>query len=402
MSLLPPPIAMAENFYETLEARPRFDAIADPETYVAAPSDWQIAITDVRNSTQAIQDGQYRAVNLVGASSIIALLNLVPDTDLPFAFGGDGATMLLPPGLVPPATRALAATRQMAHDEFELDLRLGLVPVTDVRADGYDVQVAKVQVAPDYAQAVFDGGGLAYADRLVKDESTAPRYRIEDGDTSSEADFTGLECRWQDIPSQHGETVTLLVAATTGHDARNRAVYRETIQTIERIYGGSDRYRPLTPDTLAPSYSPKRLMGETKIRTEPGWFGRQQYRFDIWWRNIALKYLVENQVETGSGVRWDKYIEKLVATSDFRKYDDMLRMVIAGTPEQREALRRYLEAAHAAGRLAHGMHVTDRALVTCVVFERMGRQVHFVDGADGGYAMAARDLKRRMKAEGKA
>jgi hypothetical protein len=30
----------------------------------------------------------------------------------------------------------------------------------------------------------------------------------------------------------------------------------------------------------------------------------------------------------------------------------------------------------------------------------MGRQVHFVDGADGGYAMAARNLKRRMKAEG--
>jgi hypothetical protein len=97
-------------------------------------------------------------------------------------------------------------------------------------------------------------------------------------------------------------------------------------------------------------------------------------------------------------VRWDHYIEKLVATSDFRKYDDTLRMVIAGTAAQRADLTSYLEEEYRAGRLAYGVHVTDRALVTCVVFERMGRQVHFVDGADGGYAMAARKLKKRLRA----
>jgi hypothetical protein len=35
--------------------------------------------------------------------------------------------------------------------------------------------------------------------------------------------------------------------------------------------------------------------------------------------------------------------------------------------------------------------------MTCLVFERGGRQVHFVDGADGGYALAAKDMKQRMK-----
>jgi len=77
-------------------------------------------------------------------------------------------------------------------------------------------------------------------------------------------------------------------------------------------------------------------------------------------------------------------------------------MVIAGTAAQREELTRHLEREHAAGRLAYGLHVTDRALVTCVVFEQMGRQVHFVDGADGGYAMAARDLKQRVSASDRA
>lgn len=74
----------------------------------------------------------------------------------------------------------------------------------------------------------------------------------------------------------------------------------------------------------------------------------------------------------------------------------MLRMVIAGTVDQREALAEVLETQYASGRLAYGLHVSDRAHVTCIVFERMGRQVHFVDGPDGGYARAAKDLKRRL------
>jgi hypothetical protein len=138
-------------------------------------------------------------------------------------------------------------------------------------------------------------------------------------------------------------------------------------------------------------------MGETKIRTPESWWQRMVYCLEIWVRNIILKYLVVNEKTTGSGVRWDKYVETLVATSDFRKYDDTLRMVMACTPDQRAALERYLADQHGAGRLAYGLHVTDRALVTCVVFERMGRQVHFVDGADGGYAEAARGLKRRLR-----
>lgn len=388
---------MDENFYEALEPHPSFLAVANPDTYVPAPANWQIVITDVRNSTQAIQNGKYRAVNLVGASSIIALLNLVPDTDLPFTFGGDGATMLLPPDLMPAAVRALVATRQMARVEFGLDLRLGRVPVTDVRAEGYEVRVAKVQIEADYAQAVFDGGGLARADALIKDNAQSERYRIDADGTKAEADFSGLECRWNDIPSPHGETVTLLVTAATGDAERDRAVYRETIETIEAAYGGSDRYRPITPDVMDPTYSLKRLMGETKVRRPRNSLQRMGYVIKIWVLNFVLTYLVATQKTTISGVRWDRYIEKLVATSDFRKYDDTLRMVISGTAAQREALTRYLEETHAEGQLAYGMHVTDRALVTCVVFERMGRQVHFVDGAEGGYAMAARGLKRRLR-----
>jgi hypothetical protein len=37
-------------------------------------------------------------------------------------------------------------------------------------------------------------------------------------------------------------------------------------------------------------------------------------------------------------------------------------------------------------------------MLTCLIFERMGRQIHFVDGADGGFTLAAQDLKQRLRA----
>jgi hypothetical protein len=35
--------------------------------------------------------------------------------------------------------------------------------------------------------------------------------------------------------------------------------------------------------------------------------------------------------------------------------------------------------------------------LTCIVFSYNGNHVHFVDGSDGGYAMAARGLKAQLK-----
>ena len=36
------------------------------------------------------------------------------------------------------------------------------------------------------------------------------------------------------------------------------------------------------------------------------------------------------------------------------------------------------------------------ALMTCLVFDRQNQHVHFIDGGDGGYALAAKELKKRM------
>lgn len=101
-------------------------------------------------------------------------------------------------------------------------------------------------------------------------------------------------------------------------------------------------------------------------------------------------------IKTGM-LNWGDYKQLVSEATDFKKFDDVLRMVISGKTKQRQKLVDYLEQKFKEGRLVYGIHVSDRALMTCLVFERDGRQVHFVDGADGGYALAAKKMKERMK-----
>lgn len=388
---------MSDDFYHTLVPHHDFLAITEPENYTPVPDTWVIALTDVKNSTQAVRGGQYKDVNLVGASAIIALLNLDRHLDIPFIFGGDGATVLLPPSLAEAAKPALLAIRELARDQFGLELRVGLVPMRVVHAAGHEIRVAKFRISTHYEQAMFAGGGLSYAERLLKEPATTHQYSVEGSDLPVQADFTGLECRWQDIPSQHGETVSLIVHATGTSEAQDRESYRAVLERIATCYGRDEDYQPVTVANLHPSFNTITLSRETRLRAARGTWGHLRYLIEIWFRNLVLFLALRFNLRPGD-IHWPDYLDLLTATTDYKKYDDTLKMIIAGTAAQRTCLTDYLEAEYQRGTLVYGIHLSDRALLTCLVFERMGRQVHFVDGADGGYALAAAAMKARLRA----
>ena len=91
------------------------------------------------------------------------------------------------------------------------------------------------------------------------------------------------------------------------------------------------------------------------------------------------------------------YLRQVVDNSDFRKYDDGLRMVIDCTAQTAGAIEALLSHAAAAGTVRYGLHRQDAALMTCFTLAAMGPgHFHFVDGARGGYASAAAALKAAM------
>ena len=380
---------MATDFYARLPVIDRFDRLVDDDAYTAVPSDWTVVLTDVVGSTVAVQAGRYRDVNYVGAASIAAVLNAADRADLPFVFGGDGATLVVPPEVLGPALSALAALQAHAVERLDLTLRVGAVPVAEVRQAGHEVAVARYQASPQYAQALFRGTGLGWAERQVKDPETSIRYASLAPPSQDADPYAGLECRWQDVKSPRGETVSLLVEAA-GQD--RDATYREVLGAIGRIYDDETAH-PVALDRLRLAATPGKFGPEVRLRHPET---PRRARAELWARNLLGRVLIRFGLRT-SETDWERYPRLFRASTDYRKFDGVLRMVLAGGPAEREALERVLERLFRAGRLAYGVHVSDRAVLTCLVYERMGQQVHFVDGAGGGYTSAAVGFKRRLR-----
>lgn len=383
-------MAEQKNFYEQITPIHSISEIADLSNYTDIPDDWLIALTDVRNSTVAIQRGRYKDVNAIAGASIAALLNIIPH-DIPFVFGGDGATVLVPPDMGEAVRGALIATQRLAEEQFGLSLRVGIIPVQDVLKAGYQMRVTRLKMSENFEQAIFTGGGLAYAEFLLKDPTRSERYAFET-DEVFEADYTGFECRWNAIPSPYEETISLIVYVIEPDNARRVLRYQDIIHWIDEKYGTSQQRHPIDTKRMSLIFNPLHFSVETRIRDRTRSLRRL---LRMAW--ITMKGRIALWFNIG---RWGEYKDILAAATDNEKFDDTLRMIISGTRQQGQDLRDYLETLHAQGILAYGVESSSHCLMTCIVFDHFGRQVHFVDGANGGYALAALQMKEQLKALG--
>src|ERR1019366_9895605 len=59
-----------------------------------------------------------------------------------------------------------------------------------------------------------------------------------------------------------------------------------------------------------------------------------------------------------------KYAESMSGHSDFRKFDDIFRMVVDCSAEQAASIRTLLEELHAKGEICYGLHQSAAALMT--------------------------------------
>lgn len=386
----------SERFYADLPTLENFAEVGDPKNYHKVPADWHVVITDIRGSTVAIESGRYRDVNTVGAASIAALLKAADHFELPFIFGGDGASFVIPDKFLSEAKFILAGTRRLAKTAFGLDLRVGIVAVADVLTGGYELKISKYKISKHYHQAMFSGEGLSYAEKLIKDKEHGHLYLLPDDVPSPEPDCFGLACRWRDVKSRHGETISLLVKALDPDRDMCHPIYKEVIAKVEEIYGGAHMYHPISKEELKISCQMSVLEKEVKVRA--GLKSRlERFIFREWLRlKCFFIYLFQKLGLDIMDANLERYKHLLIACTDYKKFDDTLRMIIAGTSEARGRLENYLRQRETRGELIYGLHVSDRALMTCLVFEREGKQVHFVDAADGGYALAAKAMKSKL------
>ena len=384
-----------ERFYANLPVVSDLGESTRPENCSPLPGDWHIALCDVRNSTIAIQSGSYKNVNTLGAAAITAVLNAAGGLDIPFGFEGDGCVLCVPPRLLEDTRAALSKTREIAKESFNLDLRIGTVPMADIRSAGYEILVARYRVTEHYDQAVFSGGGMAFADSLLKDPRPDNKHLVPES-VEPRGSMEGFECRWQDVPSRHGETVSLIVRSLSPDPELAGAMYRLVIAKVSDIYGSPDACHPLSMPDLSFSFDAKQLGNEAGVRAAGrGAWGKWLWTLRMRWFAALGWVLMRFGIRTQE-TDWGTYKRTLIRNSDVRKFNDGYRQILAGNAAQRKALDAWLNERFQADELVYGIHTTNRAQMTCLVFNYAGRHMHFIDGADGGLFLAAKELKQRL------
>lgn len=372
-----------DDFFESLPTFERFAGVADQRNYQPLPESWSLATADIVSSTQAIARGDYKAVNMAGASVISAVLNALGARKIPFVFGGDGAILAVPDSAVERTREALALTQVWVKEDLGLDLRAAIVPMRDIRAAGHDVRVARFRASSEVTYAMFAGGGASWAEGRMK----AGDYRVPAAAAGARPDLSGLSCRWDPIAAKNGEIVSLIV---TPVGAERSADFTRLVDDIVAIIDGEDRAGLPVPRKFG--FPPKGLNYEA-LATRRGSLWRR--KLHILAESLAGWLVFHANMKVG---RFDAAVYKrdVAQNTDFRKFDDGLKLTVDVAPALIARLEARLSQAYEMGLCRYGLHRQDSALMTCFVPNPFARDhFHFIDGAAGGYAMAAAALKGR-------
>jgi len=361
--------------------------------YRKAPDDWALVVTDIVDSTGAIAKGRHKTVNFVAAMGIAALRNLCAPNRIPFLFGGDGAVVMVPAEFATRARTELARVRGLAARDFELQIRVGLVAVSELRRLGRDVLVGRYEPTPGNSFGVFLGGGVGLLEDAIRGRGSNELAALADVpvvlDDGAPVDLEGLSCRWDTLQSANGAMLTLILqggAADLG-DVHAR---------VAALAGPDAQTRPVRQETLKLRWPPADFMLEVRARRRGG-------SLVLWACRVLIQTLVAwllfaRGKPTG---KFDpqRYRAELITNTDFCKFDETVCLVIDCSHAAIAAIKNYLEEAAPARGIRYGIHVSPTALMTCLVTSASNSlHVHFVDGGSGGYTTAASSLKRAAKA----
>ena len=375
-------MTITNYFYEKLPSFSTFSQLTEDEFYQEVPSDWFVIITDVKGSTKAIEEGRYKDVNMVGAATIVSVNNAMKGLEYPYVFGGDGATIVIPSSFVAAVQQELNSLAEISKTQFKLELRIGMVSVSELMESGTSLQIGKYRLPTGVHLAVFQGGALNTAEELIKKQEE--KYSIVRS-SSSETNLHNLSCRWKPLASSKGKILSLLVSSNQGKEH-----YQEFMEALEEIIGSLAEANPVHRSKLQIKSFGAQLLDDFKLRRSIGLlWDRIVSSIKSW---VVLKFLYKRMPFMQT------YLKGFADSSDYHKFDEMLRMVLDLSPQQIEAIQALCEKMKSESKISYGIHLSDHALLTCVVpgFDD-GEHVHFVDGGDGGYAMAAKQLKAQLK-----
>ncbi len=363
------------------------ELLCRPDAFEQIPKDWQIIVTDIKGSTEAVKSGRFELVNLVATGSIIAALNIASKTkiDIPFFFGGDGATFVVPPTLLPEIITALIQHQNNVKKEFNIDLRVGRLPVSAVYENGCELKIAKLSINELHTIPIVLGTGLHYAEKIIKLRDINFQEQSNENVTLN---LEGMECRWNKIPppKDTDEVVCLLISCLK--EDEQAKIFKKILDKADEIYGSHKKRNPISLPRLQLNIGFHKIKAELKMR-------QPNFGFMEWIKNWM--YVVIGKYWYLKSKPGKKYLNELIQLSDIFVLDGRINMIISSRKTQREILTLFLDHLENNGEIFYGFYVSKQSIISCYVRNRDTNHIHFIDGAGGGYTQAAIMLKEKIE-----
>jgi hypothetical protein len=380
---MPPKKKTTKQFYRDLPThkKPFREIIDDSKLFEKIPNDWMVVVTDVKGSTKAFAQGKYEEVNIAAASSVIIGINVAKKfkTEIPFIYGGDGATLIVPPAIHKVLIQELATLRNNVRKNFKLNLRVGSMSVEEIRGAGHELKVAKYAVSRTYNQAIFIDSGLFYAENIIKDDIA---YQTDELGGKAPLNIQGLQCRWSVITPPPGKEEIFCLIVDASSEPKHAKIYAEVLEKIDEFYGFFEERHPVKKEYIEHTIHVPTLHRESLAK-----FGKARVGHIV---ARLFEGLVERIFEH------KKHSHLLTLATDTLKVDGTLKTIIAGNLAQRKKLLEYLETKEKLGVFSFGYYVTSSTTMTCFVEPKEDKFVNFLDGPGGGYIQAAKLLKKKL------
>lgn len=375
------------TFYQNLHVHygKLHELIADEQVFSKVPDRWNIIVTDVENSTKAISEGKQQVVNLAATGSIVACLNISRSAgiDIPFFFGGDGATIIVPDEILEECLFALQLHQERCAISFNFYLRVGYRNVGAMIEKGGSLRIIKYKRNDLHIMPIILGDALQMAEASIK--SSHPEKFSKD--LPYNLNLEGMECKWDKIepPKNENEILTLIIQATKVD--QQATVYSKILNEIDDIYGEDLIRHPITARRLKMVHKLSRIKNEVQMK-----FNQitSTKLVASWWRSFMGNWFIK-YTSTGRN-----YLNDLIQLTETLLIDGAINTVISGKESQRERLLKYLDDLEKNGSIVYGYYCSSNSILSCFVTALDDYHIHFLDGGNGGYTQASKILKPKL------
>lgn len=380
------------KFYKKLKLSKEslIDLLDNEEDFKNVPESWYVIVVDIQNSTNAVKEGNHHQVNLTATGAIISVLNTIRkfqgNIEIPYFFGGDGATFIVPFSLLDKIVQVLDNYRIHIKRKTNLVLRVGQIHVKELVEKNVQLKIAKHQLTEKLSIPIVLGNGLKVAEHIIKSSFKEKNTTSFD---ESLLNLEGMECRWDEISpdKSQAKVVCLLLDATV--EATQSDIYKQVLSQMEKDFGSFENRQPIKNTKLRLDANPKKVLEEMKISlVSNNWM----YFLKSWLKtNFGKIYL--NLTSSGK-----QYLKQIGQLSHTFMLDGMINTVFTAEQSKIDNFIAFLDTLEADNKLIYGIHVTHASVMSCYVLDRRTTHSHFVDGTEGGYTSAAKMFKIKKKA----